>query len=347
METPLFLALVLASALAYSRRHRALAGGLAAAVVWARPEGIALSGVLLVAELSTTRRLDLRLVLPSAASLGILMLLSQLHFGLPVPNSVLVKSTVHLASSPAFFFRSFLAQPAWPLLAFGLAAVGLVVAARDAKRGDPYVLLVSAFAAVQLVAYGVAGAHPGYTWYFAPADLALDMAASIGILRVVEGLVGRAAARWAPTGFPPLAHGASRVALALLVVLAMRSLAVAPPQELHRYRFAPHYILVARWIARKTEPGERVAAPEIGYVGFYSERQIIDPFGLIHRDGLARLRADGTEWWLDERPEIVVTTWATPRADAHPRVPLARQEEFLRLYAPVHQSGGIYVWHIR
>jgi hypothetical protein len=344
METPLFLALVLASALAYSRQRRTLAAWLAAAVVWARPEGIALAAILLIAARITSRRLDLRLIWPSVAAFAALALFSLLTFGSPVPNSVLVKSVSHLPSSPALFFGVFLAQPSWPLVTFGIGAVGLVVAAADARRGDPYALLVSAFAALQLVAYGLASAHPGYTWYFAPANLALDLAASLGIVWAVGALLTRAAARATPTGVAP---GAAHVALALLLVLAMRTLAVAPPRELQRYRFAPHYTLAARWIVRNTEPGLRVAAPEIGYVGFYSGRQIVDPFGLVHRDALVRLRADGTEWWLDERPELVVTLWAKPREDAHPRIPQARHEEFLQRYAPVYQSGPVHVWQIR
>jgi hypothetical protein len=346
METPLFLALLVGAALAYSRERRALAAGLAAVLVWARPEGIALAAILLCADLWIRRRLDLRLALPSAAALAAWLLFSLFYFGSPLPNSVLVKSTSHLTSSPALFFRHFLAQSEWPLVYFALAALGLAASASPARRGDAWLLGCAAFAAVQLAAYGLGGAHPGYTWYFAPANLALDLAAALGLVWVAGGLARRAAARFAPGGAAPLAARASRVALALGVALAMRSLAAAPARELSPYRLAREYIDVARWIARSTAPGERVAAPEIGYVGFYSGREIVDPFGLIHRDALARLREGGVAWWLDERPELVVTLWASPRENAHPRIPLPRHEEFLALYAPVHAVGGVHVWRL-
>ena len=83
------------------------------------------------------------------------------------------------------------------------------------------------------------------------------------------------------------------------------------------------------------------------YVGFYSGREVVDPFGLIHRDALARLREGGVAWWLDERPEIVVTLWASPREDAHPRIPRARHAQFLELYETVYASGNVRVWQLR
>jgi hypothetical protein len=44
------------------------------------------------------------------------------------------------------------------------------------------------------------------------------------------------------------------------------------------------YILAAKWLKANTPPDAKVGFCEIGLVGYYSERPIVDPLGLIHND---------------------------------------------------------------
>jgi hypothetical protein len=67
------------------------------------------------------------------------------------------------------------------------------------------------------------------------------------------------------------------------------------------------YERLANWLRRNTEPTARVAAAEIGVVGYMSARQMVDMAGLMHEEGPAELRRHNAAWWLPRRsPELVI-----------------------------------------
>ena len=70
------------------------------------------------------------------------------------------------------------------------------------------------------------------------------------------------------------------------------------------------YRQTAQWIVDNTPPGSSVALCDIGMVGFYSERPIIDMFGLIdphisHLGGRQPFKSD-TEYVLGRYPDVVI-----------------------------------------
>lgn len=70
------------------------------------------------------------------------------------------------------------------------------------------------------------------------------------------------------------------------------------------------YRQTAKWVIDNTPPGSSVAICDIGLVGFYSERPIIDMFGLIdphisRLDGRQHFKSD-SEYVLGKHPDVVV-----------------------------------------
>jgi arabinofuranosyltransferase len=70
------------------------------------------------------------------------------------------------------------------------------------------------------------------------------------------------------------------------------------------------YRQTAQWIVDNTPPGSSVALCDIGLVGYFSERPIVDMFGLIdphisHLNGRQHFKSD-PEYVLGKHPDVVV-----------------------------------------
>jgi len=102
------------------------------------------------------------------------------------------------------------------------------------------------------------------------------------------------------------ARWALAAALFLPVIVAQahlsyqRSLALPEPQ-LIAYRD------IGTWLQRHTAPDATVAAWEIGAIGYYSDRPLLDYLGLITPEARPAVARNDYKWWLHARPpEYVV-----------------------------------------
>jgi hypothetical protein len=121
---------------------------------------------------------------------------------------------------------------------------------------------------------------PFYHWYVVPVALGLMILAGCGVSGVIE-LIARGYRHWRGEA------GAAWIAsiLSVLCVLALapglyaqlaqtQAQAGANPAELL-------YEKTGRWLAANTSPDASVGYFEIGRIGYYAERRMIDPLGLI------------------------------------------------------------------
>jgi hypothetical protein len=83
----------------------------------------------------------------------------------------------------------------------------------------------------------------------------------------------------------------------------------AVPFEIPKpYRLAKEYKDISLWIRENTPEDFQVAAVEIGYIGYYSQRPIVDPNGLLHAESLPHLKEEKWWWWFDTyNPEVIIT----------------------------------------
>ncbi len=194
-----------------------------------------------------------------------------IYFGAPLPATLGVKrSQAHLPGS-----RSYLAglgqqlaglgqRPLfWPLL--GLAPPGLMMGLR--QQGP--LLLPLVWGGLHALAYSLLGVT-AYFWYYGPAALALITAAALG----AEALVA-----WLR---PWRRAWASAVVVSALVglILAAQGLALAR-MATHPDPRLPLYRAAGQWLAASTTPDSRVGALEVGVIGYYGGRPMVDFAGLI------------------------------------------------------------------
>jgi hypothetical protein len=239
-----------------------VAGAVAAAAVWARPDALIGAGLVWVLGLGRSWRARARFAASCGSGVAVGLALAWWWWGRPLPGTFGAKqafgSGEHGFAAVAWqSFGYFYGPSGWVLLAG--AAVGLGLGRRDAL-----LRWLGAWGAISFAFYGVSGL-PYFHWYVAPLAIALLAAAgSVPSLLWTDGrkalAIGAAVALvWAGS------VGASRGS-ALLGRDGWRSTG---------------YAEVGKWLAAHSDPAATVSATEIGYLGYYSQRRIVDLVGLV------------------------------------------------------------------
>ncbi len=294
---PLVLLLLLMSA-KLAERRMIISGLLAGAAVWVRPDaaiGVALLALILFWK---DKRLPWRFVLASGAVIAAGLLLAWLYFGSPLPNTIgaktdMAKAAANPWSGARFWPRAFVSirrhlGAEWPLVLI-CGAAGLWPLAKRAGRPG---LLLALFGLAMVAAYPLLGV-PFFSWYILPCLIA----AFYGIAFLSGWLAERAPSLRVP------------LAVAIFVLLTFTTLRnswiysrqAAPVPKMQSYRRG------ADWIKAHSGPEASIAYVEIGVIGYYSERPILDLMGLVtpaarpyvlQNDLLGALKANPTDFVL-------------------------------------------------
>ena len=337
LETILVLLFATLSIRAFdSRRYRLL--GLSLGVLYlTRPDGLVLAMVLL-GHLLWTRRSEGGLLrhLSWTAGLALLVVLPWLayswsHYGTPIPGTLGAKLAQRASgawggsffsglkkSFDAFDAHNLLPPKALRWLFFPALFLGL-------RPQGPLRLLVL-WGLVLSLAYSLLN-PPFYHWYGVP----LHFAAVLGFSSLIAWL-------WQSARIPK--------ALPLGLNLAFLALAfprLQPPAPQQTY---PEYRQAAQWIRAHTPKDARIAAYEIGVLGFRIQgRPIRDLLGLVSPADFSAISQGDFTWWLDAPlPDYVLfhnPSW--PRLEASAEKDL----RFVRAYAPVWKTPKLQLFQRR
>lgn len=304
METPLFLLLIAACLYFFETRQDVWLGVACGLLVLTRGEGILLLLPLAAEHLRQRRPLPPpRAFVAPVLMLAGHMLFAKLYFGAFLPHTVAAK--IHQGRSglwgpwPPFARVSY--QIDWffdgrafvVLLLVLFALLGAFASRRTTlvRVGGAFLLLYTAFYVFLSL--------PNYHWYYAPYYMFGYAWAGVGI-----GWLGRRA------GSLPGRLGRGLAITALVAItgwLAIRGAAstwtaVQPAERTHAYR------RIGQWLDENAPPQATVAAMEIGMIGWYSRRHIIDIVGLVTpENGRLLARRDFDGWLALHRPDFVVT----------------------------------------
>ena len=206
------------------------------------------------------------------------------------------RGLVLLGSSAYAVNRLFLL---WPLF----AAVGLFSAFHRRRKWWPLLLWTASYVGGYM-ALGVLR----FPWYYPPLVPALSVLIAEGV-DFASGILSRRS-RWAP---------AQTVLAAVLCVLCL-----VPSIEWmltsQRRAVDPHtatYLQVGEWLNAQTAADSSVALLEIGIIGYYGDRTVIDTMGLVSPgmlghlgDWLQTLRFAINNYWPDYAVTLEQTAWA-------------------------------------
>ena len=311
-EMPFLLALVTGAFLAEVRGRPGLAAVLAALAAVTRPDGVMAIAVVLATMTLRGRRLPWREALIAVAVLVPFLALGWYAYGSPLPSTVGAKLAQRDSGLWGTFgrglvdwLRLFLWDSTRPNLGFAPVtpptlwawiAVGVVAI----WRVRAFLPLI-AWTAIFTGSYALLRV-PFYHWYAAPAALGLCILGGAGLAWAIDWLVSMLAASHARR-WPALS---AAIAIAAAVAISLPPLA-ALPRTSRLNDNVRLYIDAADWLATRTSPRSRVGYYEIGYIGFYGRRPMIDALGLIDPSIAPAVRVhDFARAFRDARPDYIL-----------------------------------------
>ncbi len=362
LETALFLALALGAMLAYRSGRLYLAAALLALATLTRGDGLVLTGVLVADSLLRLRRAGgqpaprRQAIGAVAIYLGLLLpvvVWLTWQFGSPLPATLAAKRAQTGLGITGFYAhttyleglgilaRARLAQSPLYLLFLPAIAVGLVVVGRQAG----WARLPLAWGGAHLLGYVVLGVTP-YYWYYAPLVPGGMCLAALGI---VEGMRRLCRAR----GPLALRVGTGLWAVGLLAALLwsdrmlVRALdGPVPPPEDPLSKVLPEakvevYAQAGRWLRDHTPAAALVGVTEVGILGYYAGRPMLDFLGLLEPD-VADAVGRGDLYWalLRYQPDYLALTAVSPLY----AYDLRADPWFQAAYAPIQTFDDPRFW---
>jgi hypothetical protein len=305
LETSLFLLLIISNVWLFLRRRLRGLAICAGLLLTTRSEGGLLIAALIYV-LWRDRALQWRqwpLLIPLVAPTLCVSILNWRYFGHAAPHTLLAKFGQGMSGYWGRWPRAFLhiryhadwywGGKVWLILGvLGLAAMG---AAR--LRGST----LNRVALIFLGSYGlffIAMNVPSYGWYYAVFYLFLFLYAGVGAAHLIETSLR-------------MKHGQpSRLSLVCSLACLAAVFGALAREGWRTTRFSvpdAYYPAAGQWIAAHTAPGASVAAAEIGTLGWYSKRPIVDILGLVTPGNAeAVARRDLKSWLERSRPSYIL-----------------------------------------
>jgi arabinofuranosyltransferase len=337
-EMPLQVALILSAFTAYAWDRRLLSALLLAVATVVRPDGVMAMMVLAAFDLIRTRRIAWRMWLVFLLALLPFALLAWYAYGSPLPNTLAAK-LAHRDTGiwPTFgrrlrwWFNIYMGangQPAtWEFLSWDPRALGFwVVIGVPALVWARCWWLPFAWVVLFTMAYRTLQV-PFYHWYAAPAIVGVCIVVGVA-LEAVLTLLLRLASR-VRLARPQLPVVAAAIGVVWCVVINLGTLRGLP------YSSAPHPLLqiyeqAGRWLNTHTEPTATIGYFEIGYLGYYAHRHIIDPLGLLDPAIPPHIAKLDFLWAYREHPPAYILEQSTNSYGG-----IRKEEWFTRDYHPI------------
>ncbi|MGB7061696.1 MAG: glycosyltransferase family 39 protein [Candidatus Zixiibacteriota bacterium] len=290
METSLYVLFIAASLYFYHKQNLGLTALFLALTFLTRVDGIILGLAILAHFILQQRRFPTKMVLASIALVLPWLVFSIFYFGSPIPNAVLGKKALYSATvweTPKlriiWEFLFLKTQIGWPLLALSLAGVYRVL-----TRAKSY-SIIALWTFLYFGSFLVAETKI-HLWYYVPfylgylilvafgADLAFDQTE-----RFLKKGIDFFGKRWRTV----LNLRTLRIAFVSAVCILAGIIYLQQVKRTFRLLSAEQIALedihksIGLWLLENTQPADTVCAEDIGYMGYYSGRYILDQDGLI------------------------------------------------------------------
>ena len=326
-ETPLYIALCLSAIAFYARQRYSAAAALAALATLARPDGILVAIVLGAHFLLRIRRpIPWKALLIFGGLLVPWFLFAWSYFGHPLPVTLVAKQqqgtlAVSQTFAPGLLWIIDWYNGSWQ---YWLEAALAILGVFWLVRKTPQWALLLAWTMAYFVSYSLLGVSR-YFWYYAP--LVPGYIALVGLgLTAISQLIQ--AGRLHPTSQPAsTAHtedghsqpadqtrqSATRLRISCLMVgVLLISLTVAQLFDVYKLTITPDpraaaYRTVGEWLRDNTPSDSLISSLEIGIIGYYAERRVVDFAGLLQPDVAQRMHNNTT---YDETAIWAVTNYS-------------------------------------
>ena len=313
-EALLLLAAVLAGFFFYFRERQVLCGVVLGLAFLTRGEGVLAALVLFTHFVIVKKKFPWRAALAWGTIVVPWVAFSIAYFGSPLPGTLQAK----LAQMDSGYFAPCLATSLRWLLAYAIPNPYLPVSASYtnlvvfmfAAVGGLYLFIhprfrwwgIMTWLASYVAGYSLLGV-PFYHWYAAPLALGGSILAGLGAQLVFDlkakssRPLGRRIGVTARVLF--VLTLALPVARGLILLRDYYHRPISPAQRL--------YTNAGLWLHEHTPPTATVGYFEIGFVGYHSQRPLVDAVGLINRGVSERVAEGNFKWaYLHYRPDYLI-----------------------------------------
>jgi hypothetical protein len=324
---------VLGGLWAYDRSRFGLTAGALALATMVRPDGVLAAFVLGFYHLVRRRPIPWRAVWFYGSVVGLFYGSLWLYFGTPLPVTLQAKQQqAQLAASVTFgpgfveLVRQYGRQPLFWLHGM-LALVGLGWVVARAHHWWPLLL----WSAVYFLTFSLLGVSR-YAWYYAPLVPAFVVMVAEGATTLIRSVARTKLPRLLTAGL------AGTLMLALLAPLIDSTVWIG----WHADPRLEVYGQVGRWLKAHTPLQSSVGALEVGIIGYYSQRRMIDFAGLIQPDVAQQLTAATT---YQDSAAWAIRTYEPDYVVLHQNAfsELSASDWFQASYLPLHDytSSGV------
>lgn len=324
METAFFTLLVISAFYFQHRKLGIYALGMATLASVTRPEGLGLLAMLLLYNLWQDRTAWLRLIFTPMMILGPWLLFAWQYFGSVIPHSVTAKMALYsqfgtMPSTEALVRLLYLDSPfGWIML------VLLLIGAWELNRSQNGGKLELVWIVGIFLFFSLSKTHL-FHWYITPIYPVFLIFVAAGIsaiyerIRIAPSLAGRI--------------GESGAVVAALALIALSFTQVAHYREIQQTTERVHKE-IGTYLFAQAEPDAIVAAEDIGYIGYYSKRIILDRDGLVSPVAVEYNRtARYFDLVNDIRPAYVVASVGSPLS------PFLDDPKFVAMYHELKRFG--------
>lgn len=309
LDVVLAVALVAWTVVAFSRGKEQLAGILLGLSILARPDSAIAAPILLGAAVLKDRRVPVRAILWAIAIVLPWLCFSGFTFGSVIPSTLEAKTTQRDLSwwkpSEAFLpaAHGMVQQLSRLLVPLGLIGITLscISSYKRQKFVEPFridhdlsLLVFAAYGILHGVAYGMLDVPSAYFWYQIPFVTGVLCGAFLGVSKISQIVKNKG-------GEVKEAIVGISLGSMLFAQCWGGALSVGP-----EYRLSDEYRAAGEFIRQSAAKGDRVAAAEIGYIGYFGDLNILDIHGLIHNESRGAIRSGNWLWWLEKHPEWIV-----------------------------------------
>ena len=306
MESYLYVALILATMAAYVAGQPRLAGVLAGLTALVRGDGVLLGASMLTYDLVAQRRLRWRLILPAVAIPAGWYAFAMLYYGSPFPATLSAKTAQGQFNWLGLLFLDGLGAYVddwirvkdldtfylFPVLV-GVGLLPVIWAER------PWLIMIGRDG-LYVIAF-VTLTVPAAEWYYAPLMPGIALLSGRGVQLMANGLakIAPARARW----FVTTGVAAALVMVLLWTIIPLTNEIIAENPDWK----AQVYPDTGRWIATHTNTSANLATIDIGHLGYWSGRPIIDIVGLAQPDVAAHIAEGDFSYAIrDYEPDLIL-----------------------------------------
>ena len=300
METTWFIACLILLAVTFESNSKIYSCLFTGLLVLVRLEGFLIILPLIIIGI-LSKKIPWREIITALLVLGVYLLFCAVYFDNLIPNSIAIKS---IQSSfgiwkETSFFSYILSEIQFPVITILLSAMAIPFLFQEAKSNKYGVIFIALFCLTHSIAFIISGAPSHYHWYRVPAYFLLSICSSYSLIFLSSLVIKNNQNSLT-----------SKIFLFLVISLVLLTVGSEEFKIPHKqYKYSASYKKLSEWIRTNTDKNSKIATAEVGYIGYYSKRYIVDKAGLINPDSVEKIQSSKSlDWWItpDNLPDYLV-----------------------------------------